>query len=275
MQGILIDHNDIVQLIAAVKNRYGYDFGDYAVSSFKHRIGESMRLHSVLTIEEFISRLEREETFYEIFLKEVAISETEAFRDSYIWRIIRFEILKNLFEKNHEKIRIWMPGCATGDELYSLAIILHESCLHEKVEVLASSISMRCIEQIKTGLFHPKKLETNLANYQRFKGKNDFTTYYTHSATKTQWDTGLIKNVRFLKPMSLFREPPNNVHLIIYRNRMLYYNNNMQQKVLDTLYHSLVPDGFLIIGTKETILNFPVKHKFTVVNELESIYKKK
>ncbi len=274
MHGILMENKDIEQIIAAVKSRYGFDFSNFAITSFKHRVGESLRLHNIFSIEEFTTRLISEETFFEIFLKEASVTETEAFRDSGIWRILRFEILKNLFEKHLEKIRIWIPGCTTGDELFTLAIILQESCLSEKVEVLASSMSMRCIEQIKTGLFNPKKVDTNIANYQRYMGKNDFQTYYSHSAIKTQWDTKLLKDIKFLKPLSLFKDPPKGIHIILFRNRMLFYNNLMQQKIFETLSQSLSAEGYLILGAKETILNFPIKHKFTVVNELESIYKK-
>lgn len=275
MYEFLINDNEINGLTGVINEIYHLDLNGHSVSAFKHRIGESLRLHGIPSIEELILRIRRDENFFQVFLKEIAMIETEAFRDSYIWRIIRFDILKDLHEKVKEKIKIWVPGCTTGDELYTLAIILKESCLHDKVEVLASSISEKCIEQIKSGIFNPKKIEVNIANYQRYKGKCDFNEYFTTTATKTMWDTSLIENVKFLKPYSLFNDPPQKVNLIIFRNRMLYYNISLQQKAFDILYNSLAPDGFLILGAKETILNFQIKHKFTTVNECESIYKKK
>lgn len=275
MYGLLINDNEITGLTGVIKEFYDLDLNGHAVSAFKHRIGESMSLHGIPTVEDLISRIKKDENFFHIFMKEIAMIETEAFRDSYIWRIIRFDILKDLYEKVKDRIRIWVPGCSTGDELYTLAIILKESYLLDKVDVIASSMSEKCIEQIKSGFFSAKKIELNLANYQRYKGKSDFSEYYTTSATRTMWDTRLIENVKFLKPYSLFKDPPQNVNLIIFRNRMLYYNSALQQKALDILYNSLVPEGFLILGAKETILNFQIKHKFTTVNEGESIYKKK
>lgn len=275
MYGLLIKDNEIAELTGVINEVYNIDLSGHAISAFKHRVGESMRLHGLHSVDDLISRIKRDENFYQVFLKEISMIETEAFRDSYIWRIIQFDILKDLYEKVKDKIRIWVPGCSTGDELYTLAIVLKESCLHDKVEVIASSMSDKCIEQIKSGIFNPKKVEINLANYQRYKGKCDFNEYFTTTATKTMWDTRLIENVKFIKPYSLFKDPPQNVNLIIFRNRLLYYNSSLEQKALDILYNSLVPDGFLILGAKETILNFQIKHKFTTVNECESIYKKK
>ncbi|MBI5218632.1 MAG: protein-glutamate O-methyltransferase CheR [Bacteroidia bacterium] len=274
MYGFELNNDAVFTLISVIKENYSCDFSEYSITSFKHRLSEVIRNHSLQTIDELIYRVSGDTSFFDFFLKEISVSETEAFRDTVIWRIIRFDIIKNLYEKIKTKIRIWLPGCTTGEELFSLVIILKENYFLDKVEIMASSISSKCIEQIKAGVFSIKKGEINLANYLRYKGKSDFKTYYSVTANKATWDTGLIENVEFLKPMSLFNDPPENIHLILFRNSMIYYNYNLQNKVLRILHKSLTSDGYLILGAKETLGNFDIKDKFSVVNEKESIYKK-
>lgn len=274
MYGFELSTSDINRLITAVREVHSYDLSGYVVSPLRQRISEIMKQHAIFSFEELLYRINHEPLFFDTFMKDIAIPETEAFRDSVIWKIIQFDIIKDLYEKISEKIRIWVPASSSGDELFSLLVLLKESCMYEKVHVMTSSLSNKNVENIKTGYFNPKKIEINTANYERFNGKTNLSDYFTVSGTKALWNQSLLSDVEFLKPMSLFRNPPDNIHLILFRNKLIYYNLGFQQKVLSTLHRSLAPEGILILGVKESLNHFTYKDKFTVINEKESIYKK-
>ena len=274
MYGFDLTDQDLNKLTFRIKELCDVDYSNFAKSAFRISLSSFMQSHAIYSIDELVFRLAKEPLLAEFMIKDLAVEDSEAFRDTLVWKIIRFDIIKELYEKREEKLRIWVPGCTTGDELYSLCILLKENFFMDKVELMASSISEKYIEQIKIGLFSIKKCEINQANYLRYKGKADFKTYYTVSGNKAHWDTSLIEHVKFLPARTLFKAPPENIQFIFFRNRMLYYNYHLQLQILNTFHKCLSNDGFLILGAKETLSNFNMKAKFSIVNENESVYKK-
>lgn len=274
MYGFNFTDQELSKLKYNIKELCGVDYSNYSKSAFRISLNSFMQQHAVFSIDELLFKLTKEPLFSEFLIRDIANEDTEAFRDTLVWKIIRFDILKDLYEKREEKIRIWVPGCTSGDELYSLNILIKENYFTDKVEIFASSISQKLIDQIKTGTFSIKKCEINQANYLRYKGKCDFKNYYTINGNKAQWDTSLIEKVKFLTPGAMFKSPPENIQFIFYRNRMLYFNYNLQLQILNTFHKCLSNEGFLILGAKETLGNFSMKEKFSVINENESVYKK-
>ncbi len=261
-------------VIKTILDTYGYDFRDYALTSFKRRLDQVIMNNGFKDAEGLISRLTSNKDYFDIFLNEITPETTEMFRDPSLWRTVRDEILPDLL-KGTTKPKIWVAAFDSGEELYSLAIILKESGVLSDVQIYASTISDKAIDKIKNGRIDAKELEVNDANYFRFNGKRNFSDYYKIDNGQTILDTNLIHGVNFIKLNTVYDNVPGGIKLILFRNQMIYYNQLLQDKVLIQLTNSVVPGGYLALGVKETLDNTNASNKFTVFNDLEKIYKKK
>lgn len=261
-------------VIKTILDTYGYDFRDYALTSFKRRLDQVIMNNGFKDAEGLISRLTSNKDYFDIFLNEITPETTEMFRDPSLWRTVRDEILPDLL-KGTTKPKIWVAAFDSGEELYSLAIILKESGILSDVQIYASAISDKAIDKIKNGRIDAKGLEVNDANYFRFNGKRNFSDYYKIDNGQTILDTNLIHGVNFIKLNTVYDNVPGGIKLILFRNQMIYYNQLLQDKVLIQLTNSVVPGGYLALGVKETLDNTNASNKFTVFNDLEKIYKKK
>lgn len=257
-----------------IKELFDEDMTIFAHTAYKRRMGAFISNYSLQNASGLLERLKANPAFFDILISEISPEVTEMFRDPSYWRVVRFQILKELFEKVSGQPKIWMAGCTSGEELFSMAIILHDAVLSDKVQLLVSSNSDKSISKIKSCVFNPKKLEAGKANYSRLQGKSEFEKFYSIKAGKGFWSSTLINNVTWLEKWSLFKNPPKNVNFISFRNRLIYYNSSYQTKIIETLYDSLVPGGYLVIGTKETLGSYGISKKFAVVNKTENIYKK-
>ena len=261
-------------VIKTILDTYGYDFRDYALTSFKRRLEQIIMNNGFKDADGLISRLTSNKEYFESFLYEITPETTEMFRDPSLWRTIRDEIIPDLM-KGTTKPKLWVAAFDSGEELYSLAIILKELGLFPDVQLYASVISEKVVDKIKTGRIDSKELEVNDANYLRFLGKRSFSDYYKVDNGQTILDTSLIHGVNFIKLNTVYDNAPGGIKLILFRNQMIYYNQILQDKVLNQLTNSVVPGGYLAIGVKETLENTNTSNKFTVLNELDKIYKKK
>jgi chemotaxis protein methyltransferase CheR len=261
-------------VIKTILETYGYDFRDYALTSFKRRLDQVIMNNGFKDADGLISRLTSNKDYFDIFLNEITPETTEMFRDPSLWRTVRDEILPDLL-KGTTKPKLWVAAFDSGEELYSLAIILKESGILSDVQIYASAISDKAIDKIKNGRIDAKELEVNDANYFRFNGKRNFSDYYKIDNGQTILDPNLIHGVNFIKLNTVYDNVPGGIKLILFRNQMIYYNQLLQDKVLLQLTNSVVPGGYLALGVKETLDNTNASNKFTVFNDLEKIYKKK
>jgi chemotaxis protein methyltransferase CheR len=266
---------DIREIIRAIKSCYDYDFGNFALTSFKQRLERLIIRNNLSNAESLIKKLREEPDFFDIFLHEISVPSTEMFRDPSLWRWLREDFLPLSVEKNVGKFKIWLPGCVTGGELFTLMILLSENNLLEKVGVIASSLSNKSIEIIREGQYDLKKIEVSTENYVRANGKSSFREYYKLDRYYAFRNTSLIANVEFNRLNVNFDNAPSNVKLILFRNNLIYYNPTMQDRILSVLSDSLSASGTLIIGIKEKITGIASSKDFEIVNEAESIYKKR
>lgn len=269
-----ITDSDIGDIIKVIKNNHSYDFNDIIKSFFIRRIRKVIDKQEIGSFDELFRRLKKDKNFIEHLIQVLNIEVTEAFRDPTLWKLVRDELLPELIAGKTEKVKIWFPNVTTGEELYSMAILLKESKLAKKVVVTASSLSIRSIDQIKTGFFDKKKMKLNEDNYAKFEGTGKLPEYCTENNNKIRWDTLLIKNVSFLQGHSILNMTPKDVDMIIYRNHMIYYNQNFKNKIINILNHSLVKGGYLIIGTKENLEEYINKDRFEKVNYDDKVYRK-
>lgn len=262
-------------VIKTILDTYGYDFRDYALTSFKRRLEQIIMNNGFKDADGLISRLTSNKDYIELFLHEITPETTEMFRDPSLWRTIRDEIIPDLMKGGSTRPKLWVAAFDSGEELYSLAIILKEAGLLADVQLYASAISEKAIEKIKSGRIDSKELEVNDANYSRLIGKHNFSDYYKNDNGQTILDASLIQGVNFIKLNTVYDNVPGGIKLILFRNQMIYYNQILQDKVLLQISNSVVPGGYVAIGVKETLENTNTSSKFTVFNDIDKIYKKK
>ncbi|OFX21185.1 MAG: hypothetical protein A2041_04795 [Bacteroidetes bacterium GWA2_31_9b] len=267
----IVDTRNIIRLLDDV---YNYDFKNHALTFFKRRVENFIKMHNLRDAEGFIQKIEKDKMFFEIFLKDICVETTEMFRDPSLWRLLKDDLLpKNI--ANNQNFKIWIPEVTSGEELYSLLIILKKAQLIDKVQIIASSISDINLERIKSGLFDSKKIEVNDANYARIYNDNGLSDYYTIKEDGAYWDISLIENVKLIKQNIIFDDYPKGTKLIFFRNQMIYYNQILQERYMKIMYNSLVPGGHLLIGNNEKIDYWNSDKDFVLVSDTECIYKKK
>jgi chemotaxis protein methyltransferase CheR len=266
---------DTRNVIKSILETYGYDFRDYALTSFKRRIEEIVVKHGFKDADSLITRMRGNKEFFETALIEILPETTEMFRDPSLWRALRDDIFPQIM-RSTTKPKIWVAAFDSGEELYSLCITLKEKSLLDEVQIYASAINERVVKNIQEGKLDARKLETNEANYTRSNGVLEYNHYYTMKDGIPIMDTSLISNVKFTTHTdTLYTKAPGGIKLLLFRNQLLYYNVNLQEKVLAKVTDSLVPGGYLVIGAKETIDNTNAGSKYTILNDSERIYSKK
>jgi chemotaxis protein methyltransferase CheR len=265
---------DIREIIRLLQSGYHYDFSNYALTSFKQRLERFMRIYAIDSGEQLMKKLADNPSFFDLFLYEIAVPSTEMFRDPSLWRWLREDLLPEIIGKSTGRFRIWLPNCVSGGELYTLAILLNEAGLTEKVQVVASCLSDRSIETIRKGGYDLKKLDVSQENYRRFNGPKEFTSYYTPDQNCTFGNLSLISKTEFRKTDMEFDSAPQNNKLILFRNSLIYSNPSRQEQILHKLYDSLSVSGYLITGIREKISGVGTGRDFEVVNESEGVYRK-
>lgn len=265
---------DFRNIVSTLKEVYNLDFSNFAFTSFKRRLEKVIKQNNLGGATDLVVKIRDDANFYQYFLQDISVEETEMFRDPALWRELRNEILSRI-QANGGEMKIWVSCFTTGEELYSLAILLRELNIEKKVKIIATSISKNNIKQVKSGVYNLKKMETNIANYKRYKGQFQLTDFYDVVNHEAIMKKELLENVEF-QEHNLFKDPaPNRIKMVLYRNKMIYFNKRLQSDTLRKLYDSLLPGGYLVIGIKEMIdASSNIDKKFILVNESESIYKK-
>jgi chemotaxis protein methyltransferase CheR len=261
-------------VIKTILDNYGYDFRDYALTSFKRRLEQVITNNGFKDADGLIDRLTNSKEYFDIFLCDITPETTEMFRDPSLWRTIRDEIINDI-TKGSTRTKLWIAAFDSGEELFSLAILLKEAGLLSDVQLYASIISEKTINKIKSGRIDARELEVNDANYVRFNGKRNFSDYYKIENGQAIFDTSLIQGVNFIKLNTVYDNVPGGIKLALFRNQMIYYNQILQDKVLNQLSNSVVPGGYMVLGVKETLENTGMNNRFSLFNDPEKIYKKK
>jgi chemotaxis protein methyltransferase CheR len=263
------------KIISAILEHYNLDYKNYALTFLKHRFEKIINDYNFKSADNLIEKIVNEPEFFEQFQKDLSVEDTEMFRDPSLWRLLRDNFFPKLIQENN-KVKIWMVSMQSGEELYSMAILLNESNLWDKVEITATYDCSKNYELILNGIFDTKKIELNDANYKRFNCYSELSRYYKVDNINNigYWDTSLIKNIKFIKHYITFENSLKNFNLVWFRNGMIYFNQVLQDKVFGTLYESLLPNGYMIIGDKETVEYSSYNKKFKQIELTEKIYKK-
>ena len=268
-----IEIAELKKLTELVRDKYRYDFSNYAMSSFKRRIQRILELYRFPSVDALCKKINDEPVFFKEFLSEITVNVTEMFRDPSFWRVLRDQVLPNIL-LNNNNISIWHAGCSSGEEVFSLAIILREMGLLEKVKIVATDIDTAILEKARSGTYSMKNMELNQKNYIRYQGAHFLEKYYKEENGKAIMDKSLVANVSFQEHNLVNSHPFSKFDLVLCRNVMIYFNQTLQNNVLKMFHESLFKYGYLIVGSKESLIWCDIANKFIVVNNEEKIYKK-
>lgn len=268
-----VEISDLRRLTKVILDEYDYDFTNYAMSSFRRRIQRILELYKFGNVNLLVKRLKEDREFFDEFISEVTVNVTEMFRDPSFWRELRDHIIPNIL-LNHNTISIWHAGCSSGEEVFSMAILLKEMNMLDKAKIIATDIDTSILERARKGAYPIKNMDLNEKNYIRFQGKNKLSDYYREENGKAMLDPSLVENVSWRQHDLVQGIVFNKFDLILCRNVMIYFNQNLQNEVLKKLHESLFKYGYLVIGSKESLIWCEIANKFIVVNNEEKIYKK-
>jgi len=268
-----IEIADIKKVADVVKSQYDYDFTNYAMSSFKRRIQRIMDMHKFATVDSLVKRIKEDKQFFEDFIVEITVNVTEMFRDPSFWRVLRDDIIPAIM-LNHDKLRIWHAGCSSGEEVFSMAIVLKEMGLLQQATIIATDLDKEILKKAKLGKYTMKNMELNEKNYIRFQGKTSLKDYYKEQNDYAVLDPNLVMNVSFREHDLVKGVVFNKFDLVLCRNVMIYFNQSLQNEVLKKFHESLFKYGYLVIGSKESLIWCDIANKFIVVNNEEKVYKK-
>ena len=260
-------------LVEAIYLKYGYDFRNYAKGSLKRRVMHRKELARLKTISEMIHKVIHERRFFETLILDLSINVTAMFRDPSFYLALQKEA--NPYLRTYPSRRIWIAGCSAGQEVYSLAILLKEEGLYECTQIYATDFNEVVVHQAKQGIYPMDQIQDYTKNYQQAGGKESFSNYYTARYGSAEMDKSLKKNVVFATHNLATDRDFNEMHLITCRNVMIYFEQELQNRVLETFYNSLVEEGFLGLDQKESLHGLKHQDAFEEVVPHEKIYRKK
>lgn len=260
-------------LLEAVYTLSGYDFRKYNQQSILRRIEHRMRLNNFSSISQLTEAIIYDKEVLKVLLNDFSINVTEMFRDPSFFRAFREEIIPQL--KQLDKIRIWHAGCATGEEVYSMAILLQEEGLLDRTMMYATDMNEDVLKKAEQGAFPLHKMQAYTKNYILAGGTDSFSHYYKTDDSFATFQPYLSENIMFAQHNLATDKSFQEFDIIICRNVLIYFTPELQHEVHHLFYDSLARNGYLGLGDKETLQFTPLVSKYRTVNATERIYQKR
>jgi chemotaxis protein methyltransferase CheR len=263
---------ELRMLVEAVYLKYNYDFRDYTGASQKRRVLVALREMELATVSELQARVMHDADAFRQLLQFLTIPVTEMFRDPEYYLAVRQQVAPIL--KTYPSLNVWVAGCSTGEEVYSMAILLQEEGLLERTQIYATDINPESLAAARRGVMPLERMRAYTENYQKAGGKRAFSDYYTAAYGGALFERALVDKVTFadhsLATDSVFAE----THFISCRNVMIYFNRRLQNRVLGLFHESLCHRGFLGLGSKESIEFSSHAQRFEPLARRERLYRK-
>ncbi len=246
-----ITDENVELLLADIFETYRYDFTTYARASLKRRITRLFSLDRFSSFVEFRYRIKTDGDYFLRFIEQITVNVTEMFRHPPFFRSLREQVFPTL--ATYPFIRIWHAGCSTGEEVYSMAIMLHEANLLHKAVIYATDISPAAVKQAASGIVPIEQMKQYAANYIQAGGTGEFSSYYTADNNQVSFHSHLLKNMVFSTHNLVAESSFNQFQLICCRNVLIYFDKPLQERVFNLFDESLEQLGFLALGSKESI----------------------
>jgi chemotaxis protein methyltransferase CheR len=270
--GADLERIEIELLLEAINRRYGFDFREYAQASLKRRLWRRIHAEHLTSVSGLQEKVLHDPACMERLLLDLSINVTAMFRDPTFYAAFREKAVPLL--RTYPFSRIWVAGCSTGEEVYSLAILLGEEGLYERARIYATDINEAVIERARLGVFPLDKMQEYTQNYIRAGGKRAFSEYYTSAYDGAQFDRSLIGNVVFAQHNLVSDRSFNEFHAIVCRNVMIYFDRSLQDKVHGLFHESLATFGVLALGHKESIKFTRFAGSYEELDADERLYRK-
>jgi len=271
VQESVIKDAEVETLLNDLLELYGYDFTNYSKASIKRRINRLFSLDKFPSFAEFRYHLRTDPHYIKRFVEQLTVNVTEMFRDPSFYTALREQVLPLL--GTYPFIRIWLAGCSTGEEAYSIAILLKELNLFNKSLIYATDINPEVLEKAGKGMFPLNQMKLYSENYILSGGKKEFSSYYTANYNLAKLDESLKSKMIFSTHNLVSDHSFNQFQLILCRNVLIYFDKDLQVKVFSLFDHSLEKLGFLALGTKETLRFSSISANFKQLNT-EKIWRK-
>jgi chemotaxis protein methyltransferase CheR len=260
-------------LAEAVYLRYGHDFREYSGASFKRRMLYALTQMNLPTVSALQERILHEPDSFSQLLQYLTVPVSEMFRDPSYFRALRQHVVPVL--RTYASFKVWVAGCSTGQEAYSLAILLQEEGLLERAMVYATDINPASLDKGRQGIYPLDTMQLYTANYQQAGGLKSFSDYYTAGYGGALFDKRLRDAITFadhsLATDSVFSE----TQLVSCRNVLIYFNRKLQDRALGLFHDSLSHRGFLGLGSRESLDFSAYKDAFEPVSKADRLFRKK
>ncbi len=268
-----LEQIELSLLLEGVFQQYGYDFRNYAHASIKRRILARVQEEGLRSISELQARVLHDPACLERLLLGLTVHVTALFRDPGFYRALRTLAVPWL--RTYPFVRLWVAGCSTGEEVYSLAILLEEEKLYDRCRIYATDLGDPVLAKAKAGIFPLASMQEYSDNYFKASGQKSFSDYYTASHDHALLSPALRRNVVFAQHNLVTDASFNEFHLVLCRNVMIYFDKTLQDRVHQLLYDSLAPLGLLGLGRNESLRFTPCESGYEEVDARERIYRKK
>jgi chemotaxis protein methyltransferase CheR len=259
-------------LLEAIYTHYGYDFRGYSRSSLRRRVWRRVSEEQLETISGLQELVLHDAMAMERLLVDLSINVTSMFRDPTFYAALRSTVIPLL--RTYPYVRIWNAGCSTGEETYSLSIVLHEAGIADRVRIYATDINEGVLRQAKEGCFALDRMQDFTRDYLRAGGTAAFSDYYKVHGEKARFDPALVEPVVFAQHNLVSDGRFNEFHLVVCRNVLIYFDRELQNRVHDLFHDSLVRFGMLALGHKESIRFTSRADDYTALDEREKIYRR-
>ncbi|MDH6372401.1 chemotaxis protein methyltransferase CheR [Paenibacillus sp. PastF-3] len=266
-----LEQIEIELLLDGVHRLYGYDFRNYALPSLRRRIWHHVHAENVLTISALQEKVLHDRACFERFVYSLSIPVTEMFRDPGLFLTFRQKVVPLL--RTYPYIRIWHAGCSTGEEVYSMAILLHEEGLYDKARIYATDMNERSLQQAKEGVYDISRMKQYTKNYLEAGGTRAFSEYYTAKYNSVILQPYLRKNIIFAEHNLATDTSFNEFNVIFCRNVMIYFNDELRDHVHGLFHESLSRFGILVLGSKESIHFTKYSDCYESLDRVEKIYR--
>lgn len=269
------DNDDIaVELfLQAIQMKYGYDFREYSRAHIKRRIKTRLVKSGINNTFELIHRIVESEDFFKEVLLDFSINVTEMFRDPNFFKYLREQVVPVL--ESYPQIKIWHAGCSSGEEVYSMAILMKECGLYDRCQIYATDFNDKILQQAKSGIYPLESIKDYTKNYIQAGGTESFSDYYLAKYDSAILESDLRKKITFAQHNLVTDGSFGEMHLIMCRNVLIYFDRGLQNRVNRLFFDSLAKGGFLCLGSKETLTYTDVADEFTTMSETYKVYKKK
>jgi chemotaxis protein methyltransferase CheR len=267
-----VEEIELSLLLEGIFRKYGFDFREYAPASLRRRVWRRTHAEGLSTISALQDKLLHDPACMERLLLDLSINVTAMFRDPAFYVAVREKVVPLL--RTYPYTRIWVAGCSTGEEVYSLSILLHEEGIYDRARIYATDINEAVLERARAGVFPLDKMREYTQNYIKAGGKQAFSEYYLAKYDGAQFQRSLIDNVVFAQHNLVSDRSFNEFNLIVCRNVMIYFDRALQDHVHKLFYESLVNFGVLGLGAKESIHFSPHEESYEEIDADERLYRK-